>query len=188
RTRERPGEDRRYGDRVQDAERDPRARERHETRGADRRRACGDHRDPTPALRARRTLQAGERERDARGDEERCHDGRARGEPEGIVLEVEAGDAEQREIEREVVDDHRDDRQAAQRIERGDALRRGHARGGSRTSRAHYRRPETQRRWTAPRPSTGPSWPSTRATASSARSRGTSDASSVTPPVESVIV
>ena len=120
-----PGEHRRDGDAVQDAEVDEAFGE--DRVAADRRRECAqrDDRD-APREACRRNVELA-RENQAHADQqqERRHDGRARTEPERVVLEVGANDAEEAQIEREVVGDHRDDRDAAQRVDALDATRRG---------------------------------------------------------------
>jgi len=110
-------DDQRCGDHVQDAEPDERLRKHRVAACAHQQRAARDDRDVTPEVRKRRTVALREHQARARQQQERREDRCARGEPERVVLEVGARDAEIPQIEREVIGDHRADRDAAKGVD-----------------------------------------------------------------------
>ena len=96
---------------MQHAEIDEGLREQRVARERDEERAGGDARDAREVARKSDMRGVGQRERHAGRREECGEDRRARAEPETRMLEVAMGDAEIAQVEREVVGDHRHDRE-----------------------------------------------------------------------------
>src|SRR6266404_592953 len=121
---QRPAEDRRDHDAVEDAEGDEGFRKRDVAADRDQYRARGDQRDPIPEPLRRNTCARGQNETDADEEEEAADDKVAKAEPETVMIEVGADDMKPVEIERGVIDDHHANRRAAQCVDGADSRQR----------------------------------------------------------------
>src|SRR6202521_247370 len=121
---QRPAEDRRDHDAVEDAEGDESFRERDVTADRDQHRARTDKCDPAPEPLRGNAGARGQNETDADQKQEAADDKVAKAEPETVMIEVGADDMKPVEIERRVIDDHHANRGSAQRVDGADSRQR----------------------------------------------------------------
>src|ERR1700719_2802249 len=121
---QRPGEDRRDHDAVEDAEGDECFWERDVTADRDQHRARTDKCDPAPESLRGNACARGQSKTDADQKQEAADDKVAKAEPKTVMIEVGADDMKPVEIERRVIDDHHANRRAAQCVDGADSRQR----------------------------------------------------------------
>ena len=109
---------------MENAEGDEGLRKGQVTGDTDQDRAKRDQRDPSPEMPRRDAGAAREQQAQSDQQHERADDHAAKTQPERIVVEVGAYEAEPIEVERKVIDDHQAKCDAAQAVDRAYAQRR----------------------------------------------------------------